>query len=136
MRINKGKVPLEDEESIAFHQWLQKKGIPHTHIANEMGGSLPAMKARALKAKKMGTSKGFPDFLVFIPVIGVNKTVDAYQPVAIEMKRQRGSTTSSEQKEWLKIIEDSGIPAEVCKGAVDAAKTINKILETIGENYV
>lgn len=126
-------VPLEDDEAMAFHQWLQIRGIPHTHIPNEMGGSTRAVKVRALKMKKMGTSKGFPDFLVFIPIQGVTGRTDCYQMCAIEMKRQKGSTTSKEQKEWLKTIELAGIPSTVCKGAGEAIEFVNNIRKEINE---
>lgn len=130
-KINKTGVPLEDEETIAFHQWLQLQDIPHTHIPNEIGGSTPAMKARAVKMKRMGTSKGFPDLLVFIPVYGVTGGVDCYQLCAIEMKRQKGSTTTKEQKEWLKILAASGALSKVCKGAEDARKFVESIKKEI-----
>ena len=125
------RVPLEDEEVAAFHQWLQIKGIPHTHVPNEIGGSTPAMKARAIKMKRLGTSKGFPDLLLFLPIAGTTGEVDAYQPVAIEMKRVRGSTTSPEQKAWLKILEMAGIPNAVCKGAEAAISFVQEILKEV-----
>ena len=128
-------VPLEDEETMAFHQWLEVKGIPHTHIPNEIGGSTPAMKARALKMKKMGTSKGFPDLLVFIPVLGNTNEPDAYQPLSIEMKRKKGSTTSPEQKRWLQILELAGIPGAICKGAEEAIKFVEENIKEIGVGY-
>ena len=128
-------IPLEEEETKAFHQWLQIQNIPHTHIPNEIGGSTAAMKARAVKMKKMGTSKGFPDLLVFIPVCGVTGRVDSYQMCAIEMKRRQGSTTSSEQKEWLRVLELAGIPCAVCKGAEKAIEFVEKIESEIGGDY-
>lgn len=126
-------IPLEEEETKAFHQWLQIQNIPHTHIPNEIGGSTSAMKARAVKMKKMGTSKGFPDLLVFIPVYGTTGDVDCYQMCAIEMKRKKGSTTSKEQKEWLKVLTESGVLCSVCKGADEAIKFIETIRREINE---
>lgn len=126
-------IPLEEEETKAFHQWLQIQNIPHTHIPNEIGGSTSAMKARAVKMKKMGTSKGFPDLLVFIPVYGTTGDVDCYQMCAIEMKRKKGSTTSKEQKEWLKVLTESGVLCSVCKGADEAIKFVEAIRRDINE---
>lgn len=126
-------IPLEEEETKAFHQWLQIQNIPHTHIPNEIGGSTSAMKARAVKMKKMGTSKGFPDLLVFIPVYGTTGDVDCYQMCAIEMKRKKGSTTSKEQKEWLKVLTESGVLCSVCKGADEAIKFVEGIRREINE---
>ena len=125
------RVPTEDDEMMAFHQWLQIKKIPHTHIPNEVGGSTRGMKARAIKMKKMGTSKGFPDLLVFVPIMGIDGEPDAYQPLAIEMKRTSKSTTSQEQKKWLEVLEMAGIPSSVCKGAEAAIKFVEDMIKDI-----
>jgi hypothetical protein len=86
--------------------------------------------------KKMGTSKGFPDLLVFIPIYGVTGEIDSYQMCAIEMKRRKGSTTTKEQKQWLQVLESAGIPCAVCKGAENAIEFINKIRKEISSNEV
>ena len=124
-------VPLEDEEVMAFHQWLALNHIPHSHIPNETWGSTPAMKARAIKMKRMGTSKGFPDLLVFVPVYGIDGDPDAYQMCAVEMKRIKNSRTSQEQKEWLGILSASGVLCAVCKGAGEAIEFIEHIKREI-----
>jgi len=124
-------VPLEDDEQKVFVRWCHLNGIICHHSPNEIGGSLPAMKARARKMREMGTSKGFPDLLVFIPIYGNTDEPDAYQPLAIEMKKQKGSTTSKEQKEWLKILEMAGIPGAVCKGADKAIEFVEQEIKEI-----
>lgn len=124
-------VPFEDEEVMAFHQWLEIQGMPHTHVPNEIGGSTSAMKARAVKMKKMGTSKGFPDLLIFIPVKGTTGFIDCYQMCAVEMKRRKGSTTTKEQKAWLRILGGAGCIGKVCKGADEAIAFIKKVQEDI-----
>lgn len=131
MVTSKQIVPKEDEEQMAFVQWCQLNNIKVQHCANEIGGSTRAVKVRAIKMKKMGTSKGFPDLLVFIPVYGVTKHIDCYQMCAIEMKRKKGSTTSPEQKQWLKVLEMAGIPSAICKGADAAIEFVESIKETI-----
>lgn len=125
--------PREDEEVTAFHQWLQLQNIPHTHVPNEAGGSTPAMKARAVKMKRLGTSKGFPDLLVFIPVYGVSGEVDCYQMCAIEMKRKKGGRVTAEQKEWLEILQASGVMSAVCKGAEEAIAFVEAIRKEIND---
>jgi hypothetical protein len=122
------QIPLEQDEQIAFVQWCRLKGIIVHHSGNEISGSTKALKIRAIKMKRMGTSKGFPDLLVFVPIKGATGEVDSYQPLAIEMKRQKYSTTSKEQKEWLKILEMAGIPSRVCKGAGDAIEFVENML--------
>lgn len=121
------RIPLEQDEVITFHQWLQIQQIPHTHIPNELGGSTSAIKARGVKMKKMGTSKGFPDLLVFIPVCGFDGVIDSYQMCAIEMKRRKGSKTTPEQEEWLEVLQASGAMCAVCKGADEAIQFIEAI---------
>jgi len=126
-------IPLEQDEQIAFVQWCRINDILVHHSGNEIGGSTSAMKARAVKMKKMGTSKGFPDLLVFIPVYGITGRVDCYQMCAIEMKRKKGSTTSKEQKEWLKVLQASGAMSAVCKGADEAIAFVGAIRREINE---
>ena len=133
MRKTVGIVPLEEDEQMAFVQWCRLNHIIVHHSGNEIGGSTSAMKARAVKMKKMGTSKGFPDLLVFIPVYGTTGDVDCYQMCAIEMKRKIGSTTSKEQKEWLKVLTESGVLCSVCRGADEAIKFIETIRREINE---
>lgn len=136
MVMPKTAVPLEEDEQIAFVQWCRLKGIICQHAGNEIGGSIRAMKTRAIKMKKLGTSKGFPDLLLFIPVIGATGEPDAYQPVAVEMKRVKGSTTSAEQKKWLEILEMAGIPGAVCKGAGAAIEFVEKIMQEMTEGSI
>lgn len=124
-------VPKEEDEQIAFVQWCKLNHIITHHSGNELGGSTAAIKARGIKMKKMGTSKGFPDLLLFIPVYGTTGEVDCYQMCAIEMKRQKGSTTSPEQKEWLKILEASGAVCAVCKGAEKAIEFVEMVRKEI-----
>lgn len=124
-------VPKEEDEQIAFVQWCRLNHIIVHHSGNEIGGSTAAVKVRAIKMKKMGTSKGFPDLLVFIPVYGTTGEVDCYQMCAIEMKRRKGSTTSAEQKEWLRVLTESGVLCAICKGAEEAIKFVEGIRKEI-----
>ena len=121
----------EEQEQIAFVEWLRANKILHFHCPNEVGGQNKSLRVRAVKMKRMGVSKGVPDLFVFIPVSGINGRVDSYQPLAIEMKRRKGSTTSKEQKEWLKVLELAGIPSRVCKGCEEAIKFVEEIKKEI-----
>lgn len=124
-------VPYEEDEQIIFVRWCRLKGLIVHHSGNEIGGSTTAMKARAIKMKKMGTSKGFPDLLVFIPVYGTTKEIDSYQMCAIEMKRRNGGTVSKEQKQWLEILQASGAMSAVCHGADEAIAFIEAIMKEV-----
>lgn len=129
--MRKEVIPLEQDEQMAFVRWCQLNQILVHHSGNEIGGSTSAMKARAVKMKKMGTSKGFPDLLVFIPVKGITGRADAYQMCAIEMKRRKGSTTSKEQKAWLEVLQAAGAMSAVCKGADEAIAFVEAIRKEI-----
>jgi len=118
----------EDQEQMAFVNWLKIKRIPHFHCPNEVGGQTKALKIRAIKMKRLGVARGVPDLFVFVPIKGATGEVDSYQPLAIEMKRQKYSTTSKEQKEWLEILEMAGIPSRVCKGAGEAIEFVENML--------
>lgn len=118
----------EEQEQMDFVQYCKTQGWKLHHSANEVGGSTAQMKMRAIKAKRMGTSKGFPDLLVFVPIEGIEYEVDAYQPIAIEMKRKVGSVTSPAQKEWGIILEKAGIPFKICKGCDEAIRFVKQVM--------
>lgn len=124
-------IPYEEDEQIAFVQWCRLQGITVHHSGNEIGGSTRAVKARAIKMKKMGTSKGFPDLLVFIPIAGATGEIDAYQICAIEMKRRKGGSVSKEQKQWLEVLQASGAMCAVCHGADEAIAFIDAIRKEV-----
>lgn len=119
----------EEDEQISFVNYCRAKGYKVHHCANEVGGSSQAFKMRAIKAKRLGTSKGFPDLLIFVPIYGQDEEADAYQPIAIEMKRKKGSTTSPEQKAWGRVLSKSGIPFKICHGCDEAIEFVNNVLK-------
>lgn len=122
-------IPLEDDEAIVFSQWLKLKNIPHHHIASESRSGSKNAIIRGAKLKKMGQSRGYFDYDVFIPFKGVDKKVDCYELIKIELKKRKGGTVSKEQKEWLKIYKMAGIPARVCKGAEEAIAFVQEYLQ-------
>ena len=121
-------VPLEDDECIRFANWLRVNNIPHAHIANESRSGSRSAMIRGAKLKRMGQSRGVWDYEIFVPVYGVDKTVDDYQLLKIEMKRKKGGTLSPEQIEWGQIYKTAGIPNKVCKGAEEAIEFVESFL--------
>ena len=101
--------PTEAEEGRAFVAYLRLKGYRFHHSANETGSGRGA-KFQGIRNKQQGVSKGFPDYLVW----------KDGKMLAVELKRLRGSSTSSEQKEWLAFLNSVGVPAKICKGWVAA----------------
>lgn len=129
MVVQKDFNPLEDDECIAFSDWLKANNIPHAHIANESRSSSKSAMIRGAKLKRMGQSRGVWDYEVFIPIKGITGRIDCYEMVKIEMKRRKGGVVSQEQKTWGKIYELSGIQCKVCHGADEAIAFINKYLK-------
>lgn len=124
-------VPLEDDEAVVFADWLRAMHIPHTHIANEIGGSTIDVKIRAIKAKRMGQTAGVWDYEIFLPIEGVDGEVDAYQEVRVELKCISGGTVSPAQKKWGEVYDKAGIPCSICKGAEAAIKFVKDMIEEI-----
>lgn len=123
----------EEQEQMAFVEWLAINHIPHFHCPNEVGGQTRSLRVRAVKMKRMGVSKGVPDLFIFIPVYGTTGEVDCYQMCAVEMKRKTNGRVSAEQKEWLRVLTESGVLCSVCKGADEAIKFVEAIRRDINE---
>ena len=119
--------PLEDDECIAFSNWLKLNNIPHAHVANESRSSSKNAMIRGAKLKRMGQSKGVWDYEVYVPIKGMTGAVDCYELLKIEMKRRKGGVVSPEQKAWAKIYEKAGIQAKVCRGADEAIEFVESI---------
>lgn len=110
-------VPTEAQEARLLVAYLRIKGYRFAHIANETGSGRSA-RFQGIRNKQQGVSKGFPDYLVV-----VNNKV-----IAIELKRIKGSSTSKEQKEWIEVLNKSGISAYIAKGADEAIKIIESVV--------
>lgn len=120
--------PLEDDECIAFSDWLKANNIPHCHIANESRSSSKSAMIRGAKLKRMGQSRGVWDYEVYVPIQGITGRTDCYEQLKIEMKRRHGGTISAEQKQWGTIYELAGINCKICKGADEAIKYVKSFL--------
>lgn len=109
----------EQEAVVEYCAW---KKIPVVHIANEGKRSIPY----AMQMKRMGLAKGFPD--LFIPV-----AKQGFHGLMIELKRDRKSKATEEQKTWLKYLNEAGYRAAVCYGSEEAMKEIEKYIGGIKE---
>lgn len=121
--------PSEYDECVVFHQWLTAKRYRHAHISNESQSGGANAVIRGAKLKRIGQSKGFPDYIVICHQKGHPDFLDI---VAVEMKRQHGGTLSDEQARWLSALDEAGIWAGVCKGARDAIAFVEAV--TSGES--
>jgi hypothetical protein len=107
------RVPTEHEEQIALVQYLTLKSIPHFRVPNETYTT--SWNQKRLN-KALGVQPGIPDLFVVVN----NKLM------AIELKRVKGGTTSEPQKMWVKILNEAGVPAKVCRGCDEAIQFIEK----------
>lgn len=126
---NMKQCPLEDDECIAFADWLRINNVPSAHIANESRSSSKSAMIRGSKLKRMGQSRGVWDYEVWVPQRSlIDGSVDDYQLLKIEMKRRSGGTVSPEQKEWQKIYEMAGVPCKICHGAEEAIDFVKEFM--------
>ncbi len=112
-RVTKDGVPIEEVEQIKFVAWLMEKNVLCSASAN--GGSRHPFEA--LKLKRMGVSKGFPD-------VSIHMARKGYHGLYIELKVQTGGRVSKEQKAWLEWLTEEGYLALVAKGCDEAKKIV------------
>ncbi len=120
-------VPLEDDEQIAFVQWLELVGLRFSSVPNSTFTSSWRQKS---KNYYTGLRAGFPDLVVLIPPARAKDGLGHF--LCMEMKRRQGGTVSAVQKEWIAAINglsSAGVEAVVCKGAQEAIDHVNKWLK-------
>ena len=111
------KILTEHEEQAQFIEWF-KLQFPHVKIAAIPNGLRTSIR-QAVKAKKEGMSKGFPDIII--------PAWNCY----IEMTRTKGGVVSPEQKEWhLYLEEHCSAKVIVAKGCMDAVNQVMKLVRS------
>jgi hypothetical protein len=78
---------------------------------------------QAIKMKRTGYVKGFPDLFIYEP----NQD---YHGLAIEMKKEKGGVVSPEQKSWQEQLRNRGYASYICKGNEEAIKVIDEYFNT------
>jgi len=96
-------------------KWLELN-YPDALFCASAGGMRTTMRT-AVKMKRAGYRKGFPDLFIYEPSRG-------YNGCAIELKIYTGGKVSPEQKAWIKALNDRNFFAAVCRGYDDATTTI------------
>ena len=79
-------------------------------------GGMRTTKRTAIKMKRSGYRKGFPDLFFYEPRKG-------YNGFAMELKAEKGKA-SKEQKEWIADLSARGYFATICRDFDDAKTTI------------
>lgn len=111
-------VPTEQQEAETLAAYLRVHKYYFTHIPNETGGDAAARR-RAVRMKRAGVSRGFPDYLIY---------ANGYR-IAIELKRRKGGTATKEQKDWLTVLSEYGYNAAICHGAHEAIEFIEEVIK-------
>jgi len=114
MKKTKNKSPSEHQEQSTFVNWMRIQH-PSVRFAAIPNGTRTTVGA-AVKAKKEGVSKGFPD--LFIPSWAL----------FIEFKRQKGGVISREQESWMIHLESLGYTCKVARGFEDAVSIVKEHL--------
>ena len=105
----------EDGEQAAVIEYCELNHIIVVHIPNEGKRS----QAYGARMQRLGMRKGFPDLFFPTPCGGCHG-------LFIEMKRDKKSRVTAEQKGWLSYLTLRGYVAIVCHGADEAISGINK----------
>ena len=79
-------------------------------------------KATAARMKRTGTRAGVPD--IFLPVSNGRE-----HGLFIEMKRRKGGTVSTSQKERMKMLTAEGYRCVVAKGCQEAIAAIMRYMD-------
>ena len=124
MRKTKAVVPLEWEEQAAVIRWAEFVScvVPELSLLQGSMNGVRLTTGQAVKAKKTGLKKGFPD--LFLPVAR-----KGYHGLMIELKRRSGGIVSKEQKEVLSELCKQGYFAVVCEGSDEAIAAIKNYLD-------
>ena len=113
-------IPLEYDDQCSIFTFAQVMAATNQNPDLKMlWASLNGVRltiGQAVKAKKAGMKKGYPD-------IGLDVARGGYHGLRIELKREKGGRLEPEQKEWLQDLAEYGYFACVCRGA-NAAKLV------------
>jgi VRR-NUC domain len=86
-------------------------------------GGMRTSYLQAVKMKRTGYVKGFPDLFIYEPR-------GEFHGLAIEMKKEKGGSVSSEQKWWRDELRNRNYDSYICKGSEEAIEIIKKYLDT------
>ena len=124
MTNKKKEFLLEWQHQAKIFEWAERFQAEFPEIAL-LNGSLNGVRlsiGQAVKAKRTGLKKGFPD--IFLPV-----SRNEYHGLFIELKRKHSGVVSADQKTWLTALNKQGYLAIVCKGSDATIELIQKYLD-------
>lgn len=104
---------------------------PKARYCASLGGIRTSYK-QAVKAKATGYVKGFPDLQICVPMErGAGKeggTIEGggvYHGLFLEIKKDKKSYPTKEQKEWIAYLNEQGYCARVTKGLDESIQVID-----------
>ncbi len=86
-------------------------------------GGMRTSYLQAVKMKRTGYVKGFPDLFIYEPR-------GEFYGLAIEMKKEKGGTASPEQKWWRDELRIRKYESYICKGSDEAIEIIKAYLDS------
>lgn len=85
-------------------------------------GGVKTSFMQAARLKMTGYVAGVPDLLIFEPCNG-------FHGLMIEVKKDKNSYPTKQQKQWMDDLNKRGYSAHVCKSFEDAKTVIDKYFE-------
>ena len=120
----------EEEVQKGVVKYLQLK-YPKAKYCASLGGIRTSFK-QAVKAKATGYVKGFPDLQICVPVErgvqgdgGGTPRGGVYHGLFLEIKKDKKSYPTKEQKEWIAYLNEQGYCARVTKGLDESLQVID-----------
>ena len=81
-----------------------------------------------MKAKGTGYFKGFSELQIYMHTYEEEIRVGGYHGLFLEIKKDKKSYPTKEQKEWIAYLNDVGYCARVTKGVDESIQTIDDYL--------
>ena len=119
----------EEEVQKGVVKYLKLK-YPKAKYCASLGGIRTSFK-QAVKAKATGYVKGFPDLQICVPMErgvdgeGGTRKGGVYHGLFLEIKKDKKSYPTKEQKEWIAYLNEQGYCARVTKGFDESMQTID-----------
>jgi len=113
----------EEEVQKGVVKYLKLR-YPKVRYCASLGGIRTSYK-QAVKAKATGYVKGFPDLQVCTPMGRGGTEGGVYHGLFLEIKKDKKSYATKEQKEWIEYLNEVGYCARVTKGIDESIQTID-----------
>lgn len=123
--MNDTRVATESEEQRAYFRMLSVElwRYPNLSMAFHVPNEGKRTQITGGRMKYEGMVKGVPDIFIDTPCGG-------FHGCRIELKRRKGYKISSEQKEWIRNLNEQGYAAAFCYGWEDAWRFTQAYLDS------